>query len=181
MDPQLLDYYNRELTYMREAASEFAQLHPKIARRLGMQGMEVADPYVERLIESFCFMSARMSIKLDAEFPRFSQRLLEVVYPNYVAPTPSMAVAQLHPKVQEGDLSKGFSVPRGTAFFAKVPDGETTSCEFRSGQDVVLWPIEIVSAQLAGAPPDIPALERYLPPRCRWPAACASACASPVS
>ena len=164
MDPQLLDYYNRELTYMREAASEFAQLHPKIARRLGMQGMEVADPYVERLIESFCFMSARMSIKLDAEFPRFSQRLLEVVYPNYVAPTPSMAVAQLHPKAQEGDFGKGFSVPRGTAFFAKVPDGETTSCEFRSGQDVVLWPIEIVSAQLGGAPPDIPALERYLPP-----------------
>lgn len=80
MDPQLLDYYNRELTYMREAGSEFAQLHPKIARRLGMQGVEVADPYVERLIESFCFMSARMRIKLDAEFPRFSQRLLEVVY-----------------------------------------------------------------------------------------------------
>jgi type VI secretion system protein ImpG len=164
MDPQLLDYYNRELTYMREAASEFAQLHPKIARRLGMQGVEVADPYVERLIESFCFMSARMGIKLDAEFPRFSQRLLEVVYPNYVAPTPSMAVAQLHPNAGEGDLSKGFVVPRGTSFFAKVPEGETTACEFRSGQDVSLWPIEIVSAKLAGTPPDIPALERYLPP-----------------
>ena len=65
MDPQLLDYYNRELTYMREAASEFAQLHPKIARRLGMQGVEVADPYVERLIESFCFMSARMGIGFE--------------------------------------------------------------------------------------------------------------------
>ena len=75
MDPQLLDYYNQELTYMREAAGEFADLHPKIARRLGLQGVEVADPYVERLIESFCFMSARMRIKLDAEFPRFSQRM----------------------------------------------------------------------------------------------------------
>ena len=164
MDPQLLDYYNQELTYMREAAGEFAVLHPKIARRLGMQGVEVADPYVERLIESFCFMSARMRIKLDAEFPRFSQRMLEVVYPNYVSPTPSMAVAQLHPNVKEGDFSKGFAVPRNTAFFAKVPEGETTACEFRSGQDVTLWPIEIVSAKLAGVPPDIPALERYLPP-----------------
>ena len=164
MDPQLLDYYNQELTYMREAAGEFADLHPKIARRLGMQGVEVADPYVERLIESFCFMSARMRIKLDAEFPRFSQRMLEVVYPNYVAPTPSMAVAQLHPNAREGDFSKGFAVPRNTAFFAKVPEGETTACEFRSGQDVMLWPIEIISAKLAGVPPDIPALERYLPP-----------------
>ena len=164
MEPQLLDYFNQELTYMRESAREFADLHPKIARRLGMHGVEVADPYVERLIEAFCFMSARMRIKLDAEFPRFTQRLLEVVYPNYVSPTPSMAVAQLHPNLLSGDLTNGFEVPRGTAFFSKIPEGEETACEFRSSQDVKLWPIEIVSAKLAGAPPDIPAVDRYLLP-----------------
>ena len=163
MDPHLLDYYNQELVYMRELAGEFAELHPKIARRLGMHGIEVADPYVERLIEAFCFMSARMRIKLDAEFPRFTQRLLEVTYPNYVSPTPSMAVAQLHPSVQEGDFSRGFAVPRGSAFFGKIPEGEETACEFRSSQDVTLWPVQIVDAKLTGAPPDIPALERYLP------------------
>lgn len=163
MDPLLLDYYNQELLYMREQAGEFAQLHPKIARRLGMQGIEVADPYVERLIEAFCFMSARMRIKLDAEFPRFTQRLLEVIYPNYVSPTPSMAVAQLHPNPREGDLTRGFLVPRGSAMFAKVPEGEETSCEFRSSQDVTLWPLSIIEAKLTGIPPDIPALERHLP------------------
>lgn len=167
MDPLLLDYYNKELSYMREMASEFATSHPKIARRLGMQGIEVADPYVERLIESFSFMSARMQIKLDAEFPRFTQRLLEVLYPNYLAPTPSMAVAQLHPKHGEGDFRRGFVVPRGTAFHARVPQGEVTPCEFRSSQDLTLWPIEIVDAVLTGAPPDIPALDRYLPPHIR--------------
>ncbi|RDI17341.1 type VI secretion system protein ImpG [Pseudacidovorax intermedius] len=164
MDPHLLDYYNRELVYMRETAGEFAAAHPKIARRLGMHGIEVADPYVERLIEAFSFMSARMQIKLDAEFPRFTQRLLEVLYPNYLAPTPSMAVAQLHPSVTEGDFTRGFVVPRGTAFHAGVPAGEETPCEFRSGQDVTLWPIELVDARLTGAPPDIPGLERYVPP-----------------
>jgi len=163
MDPHLLDTYNRELLYMREMADEFAQQHPKIAKRLGMQGTEVADPYVERLIESFCFMSARTQIKLDAEFPRFTQRLLEVIYPNYVSPTPSMAVAQLHPNTQEGDLSSGFTVPRHTAFKAHVPEGEQTACEFRSSQEVTLWPVQIVSAKLTGAPPDIPHLDRYLP------------------
>ncbi|WP_234197952.1 type VI secretion system baseplate subunit TssF [Pseudacidovorax sp. NFM-22] len=163
MDPQLLDYYNRELVYMRETAREFAASHPRIAGRLGMLGIEVADPYVERLIEAFCFMSARMQIKLDAEFPRFTQRLLEVLYPNYLAPTPSMAVAQLHPNYQEGDLARGFVVPRGTAFHGQVPAGEETPCEFRSGQDVTLWPIEIVDARLTGAPPDLPGLERHLP------------------
>ncbi|CAN5887370.1 type VI secretion system baseplate subunit TssF [soil metagenome] len=164
MDPQLLDYYNKELVYMREMAGEFAASHPKIARRLGMHGTEVDDPYVERLIESFSFLSARMQIKLDAEFPRFTQRLLEVLYPNYLSPTPSMAVAQLHPSVKEGDFTRGFVVPRATAFHAKVPAGEETPCEFRSGQDVTLWPIEIIDAKLTGAPPDIPAIERYVPP-----------------
>jgi len=164
MDPQLLAYYNKELVYMREMAGEFAASHPKIARRLGMRGIEVDDPYVERLIESFSFLSARMQIKLDAEFPRFTQRLLEVLYPNYLSPTPSMAVAQLNPSVKEGDFTRGFVVPRDTAFHARVPAGEQTPCEFRSSQDVMMWPIEIVDARLTGAPPDIPALERYVPP-----------------
>jgi type VI secretion system protein ImpG len=163
MDPRLLGYYNQELIYMRELAGEFAQAHPKIARRLGMQAGEVADPYVERLIESFCFMAARMQIKLDAEFPRFTGRLLEVIYPNYVAPTPSMAVARLYPSGTEGNLADGFRLERGTAFAARVPDGETTACEFRSGQDVTLYPLEIVDARLTGIPPDIPALDRYVP------------------
>lgn len=163
MDPQLLNYFNEELTYMRESAGEFAKLHPKIASRLGMHGVEVADPYVERLIEAFCLMSARTRIKLDAEFPRFTQRLLEVIYPNYVSPTPSIAVAQLQPNTQEGDFSKGFTVERDTAFYSKIPEGEETPCQFRSTQSVTLWPIELVSAKLTGTPPDIPALDRYLP------------------
>ncbi|MDN7672085.1 type VI secretion system baseplate subunit TssF [Burkholderia oklahomensis] len=163
MDPRLLDYYNQELIYMRELAAEFAQAHPKIARRLGMQAGEVADPYVERLIESFCFMAARMQIKLDAEFPRFTGRLLEVLYPNYVAPTPSMAVARLYPSRTEGNLADGFRIARGTAFTARVPAGEKTACQFRSGQDVTLYPLEIAEARLTGIPPDIPALDRYVP------------------
>lgn len=164
MDPRLLDYYNQELIYMRELAAEFAHAHPKIARRLGMQAGEVADPYVERLIESFSFMAARMQLKLDAEFPRFTERLLEVVYPNYVAPTPSIAVARLHPGGTEGSLANGYRIARGTAFTARVPDGERTACRFTSGQDVTLWPLTITEARLTGVPPDIAGLERYVPP-----------------
>lgn len=162
MDPKFLEYYSRELTYMREMACEFSAQHPKIASRLGMQGIEVADPYVERLIESFCFLSARTQLKLDAEFPRFTQRLLEVVYPNYVAPTPSMSVARLRPSLKEGDFTSGFKVPRHSALTAAIPAGEKTACEFRSGQDVTLWPIEIIEAKLAAVPPDIPDVERHL-------------------
>lgn len=117
MDPRLLEYYNRELTYLRETGAEFAVRHPKVAARLGMQDSDIADPYVERMVEAFSFLTARTQLKIDAEFPRFTQRLLEVVSPNYVAPTPSMTVARLYPDPQEGDLAKGFTVPRDTAFF----------------------------------------------------------------
>ena len=65
----MLDYYNRELAYVREQGSEFAEQFPKVAARLGMRGLEVADPYVERLLEGFAFMSARIQLKMDAEFP----------------------------------------------------------------------------------------------------------------
>ena len=44
MDPRLLQYYNLELQHLREMGGEFAQQFPKIAARLGMSGLEVADP-----------------------------------------------------------------------------------------------------------------------------------------
>ena len=70
MDPRLLRYYNQELRYLREMGGEFAREFPKIAGRLGMEGMEVSDPYVERLIEGCAFLAARVQLKQDAEFPR---------------------------------------------------------------------------------------------------------------
>jgi len=163
MDPRLLDYYNRELVYMRELAGEFARQHPKVARRLGMHGIEVADPYVERLIEAFCLLSARTQIKLDAEFPRFTQRLLEVVYPNYVAPTPSIAVAQFRPSDSSGNLVRGVPIPRDSDLDAAPAPGERTACRFRTSQPLTLWPVELTDARLTGIPPDIRGLERYVP------------------
>ena len=82
MDPRLLRYYNQELQHLHEMGAEFARQFPKIAGRLGMDGIEVTDPYVERLLEGTGFLTARVQLKLDAEFPRFTQRLQEIVFPN---------------------------------------------------------------------------------------------------
>ncbi|HET8708139.1 MAG TPA: type VI secretion system baseplate subunit TssF, partial [Pseudomonadales bacterium] len=82
MDPRLLRYYNQELQHLREMGAEFAQQFPKIAARLGMEGITVTDPYVERLLEGSAFLASRVQLKLDAEFPRFTQHLLEIIYPN---------------------------------------------------------------------------------------------------
>ncbi len=146
---------------MKEMSREFAEKHPKIASRLGMHGIEVADPYVERLIEAFCFLSARTQIKLDAEFPKFTQRLLDIVYPNYNSPTPSMGVVQLTPNLKEGDLTQGYRVAKDSAFHTRILPGESSRCEFRNGQEVTLWPLEMTEARLTSIPPDLPNLEKY--------------------
>ncbi len=156
MDPRLLEYYNRELAYLREQGAEFAEQFPKVAGRLGMRGLEVADPYVERLLEGFAFLSARIQLKMDAEFPRFSQRLLEVVYPGYLAPTPSMAIACFEPSRSEGGTADGFVIPRQSRLRARLPANEQTACEFRTAHELSLWPIQLKEARLTAAPPDLP-------------------------
>ena len=156
MDARMLRYYNQELAYMREMGAEFAAAFPKIAARLALDATEVADPYVERLLEGFSFLSARVRLKLDAEFPRFTQHLLECVYPHYLAPTPSMAIVQFTPAMTEGSLATGFTVPRGTLLRGQIPRGEVTACQFRTAHELTLWPIEITEARYVPFAPDLP-------------------------
>ncbi len=146
MDPRLLRYYNQELRYLREMGAEFGREFPKIAGRLGMEGLEVADPYVERLLEGTAFLAARIQLKLDAEFPQLAQRLLEVVCPHLTAPIPSMLVARLTPS-DDPNLLNGFSVPRGTALFGPESALSSTRCEFRTAQDVLLTPLKVAAIE----------------------------------
>ncbi|CAN5776555.1 type VI secretion system baseplate subunit TssF [soil metagenome] len=166
MDPHLLRYYNQELVHLREMGAEFATQFPKIASRLRLDGIEVADPYVERLLEGFAFLTARIQLKLDAEFPRFTNRLLEVLHPHFLAPIPSMLIAQLTPLHGDAALTKGVLVPRGSAMRSEAPRGTTTACRFMTAHDMELWPAEIVSvsyfAHAANLPTgDAPALRKY--------------------
>ncbi len=115
MDTRLLRHYENELAYLREMGAEFAEAFPKIASRLGMDGLEVLDPYVERLLEGTAFLSARVQLELELQYPHFTSHLLELIYPHYLAPTPSMMVAQLHPDMENAVLADGYTVSRGTA------------------------------------------------------------------
>jgi type VI secretion system protein ImpG len=156
MDPRMLRYYSQELQYIREMGAEFAAQFPKIAARLALDATEVADPYVERLLEGFSFLSARVRLKLDAEFPRFAQHLLEVAYPHYLAPTPAMAIVQFVPGMAESALATGFVLPRGTLLRGQMPRGEVTACQFSTAHEVTLWPIEVADARYVTIAPDLP-------------------------
>jgi len=159
MDPRLLEYYNNELLHVRESAAEFAKEFPKIAGRLALEGTaECSDPYVERLLEGFAFLAARVQLKIDAEFPTFTQHLLEMVYPGFLSPVPSMAMVRFEPELGDGGLAQGLEVPRGSVLRARPSalPGASTACEFRTAHSVKLWPIELVEAKYLAYAPELP-------------------------
>jgi type VI secretion system protein ImpG len=166
MDPRLLRYYNQELRYLREMGGEFAREFPKIAARLGVEGMEVADPYVERLMEACAFLAARVQLKQDAEFPNLAQRLLDMVSPNLGAPIPSMLVARLAPG-NEPNLINGFKIPRGSALLGPETALSTTRCEFRTAQDLTLTPARVAAVEYFLSAADLPLSTLPLPERPR--------------
>jgi type VI secretion system protein ImpG len=148
MDPRLLNYYNQELKFIREMGTEFAEAYPRIAARLGLEGgVECADPYIERLLEGFAFLSARTQLKLEARHPEFTQHLLELIYPHFLAPTPSCAIVEIVPDLKEGSLQAGLRVPRNTSMRPPLLKGERTACEFLSAHDVTLWPLTVTEAR----------------------------------
>jgi type VI secretion system protein ImpG len=164
----MLSYYNRELQHLRQMGGEFAEQFPKIAGRLGLQEFECADPYVERLLEGLAFLAARIQLKLDAQYPEFTQHLFEIVYPHYVAPTPSMGVVRFEPELGDGALAQGPLVPRGTVLLSQIGKGEQTACRYRTAHDVRVWPLQIKHVEyysrdeaMRGAP-DVPGVRSGL-------------------
>lgn len=147
MHPRLLQYYNQELRYLRDLGEEFAGAHPKVAGQLGL-GAAAQDPYIERLLEGSAFLAARVQLKLDAEFPRLSHRLLDMVYPGFNAPLPAMLVARVQP-APDPQLLAGHRLPRGTALHSGPTAGPNgTRCEFRTAQDTVITPVSVAEARL---------------------------------
>jgi len=166
MDPRFLGFYERELKHVREMGGEFARAFPKIAGRLGLDAFGCKDPYVERLIEAFAFLTARVQLKLAAEQGEFTQHMLELLYPGYLAPTPSMAVVQMEPSSRQGSLAEGVTVPRGASL--RTPLGEQqTSCEYRTAHPVTLWPIELESADYSTHLSEILDVERVAVPEAK--------------
>ena len=147
MDTRLLKHYESELLFLRDMGSEFASAFPKIASRLGMEGMEVADPYVERLLQGVAFLSARVQLELELQYPTLTNNLMEIVYPHYLAPTPSMMIAAMDVDSGNSAVQSGYALPRETVLRSRLMEGEQSVCEFRTAADMTIWPLEVSEAE----------------------------------
>ena len=138
----LHDYYTRELEYLRLRGAEMARAHPKVAARLALASDDVCpDPHVERLIESFAFLSARVHRRLDTELPEAAAGLLGVLHPELLRPTPSMAIARIFTTGKEP-----VTVARETTLFADRPGG--SPCKMRTAYAVTALPVRVKRAEI---------------------------------
>ncbi|MCH7687500.1 MAG: type VI secretion system baseplate subunit TssF, partial [Planctomycetes bacterium] len=152
MSDQIESLYERELYYIRTLAAEFAQERPKIADRLNLEQQTGVsdDPHVERLIEAFAFLTARVRLKLDDEFPEITDALLNILYPHYLSPIPSMSVVQFHPNPEQSQLTEGHTIPSGSSLYSREIEG--VPCRFQTSYPVSLWPLLLTEAQYQTVP-----------------------------
>lgn len=134
-------HYQDELLYLRELGAEFARAHPTAAHFLSTPG---SDPDVERLLEGFAFLTARVRQKLDDELPEVTHELLGMLWPHFLRPVPSMSILEFSPVLPA--LRQTQRVARGVAVQSVPVEG--TACRFRTAYDVVLQPLSIEQVQL---------------------------------
>ncbi len=146
MEDRLLRYYEHELTFLRKMGQEFAQEYPNVAGSLQLEAGKGEDPHVERLLQGFALIAARIHHKLDDEFPEITTALLNLLYPHFLAPLPSMSIVQFVPDPMQGKLTSGYTIDKGAMLYSRPVKG--TQCRFRTCYPTTLWPIEVATAQL---------------------------------
>ena len=145
MRDDLLLYYERELDYIRKMAVQFSEKHPKVASRLMLEPTKCEDPHVERLLEAFAFLTARVHLKIDDESPEISEAMLAVIYPQLVAPIPSMSIVEFQLDPDKGKLTSGLPISREAVLRSRPVGG--VPCTFRTCYDTTVWPVSVTAAE----------------------------------
>jgi type VI secretion system protein ImpG len=151
MRDELLAYYERELVFLRRMGADFARKYPKVAGRLLLDEERIEDPHVERMIEAFAFLTGRIGLKLDDELPEITESFINLLYPHYLAPIPSMAIVQFSFGSKNDKVTSIQKLPRGTQLRSRPVDG--APCQFRTAYETPLVPMEMLSAALESPAP----------------------------
>src|SRR5262249_23919898 len=141
----LLHYYENELRFLRGMGAEFAEKYPKIASRLVLEANKCEDPHVERLLEGVALLAARVHLKIDDEFPEIVQALLNILFPHYLRPMPSMPIAAFQADARQVEPQTGLRIDRGATLSSRPVGG--APCRFRTAYDLCFWPVEVAAAE----------------------------------
>lgn len=155
MESRIIELYNEELLHLRSEAAEFGREFPDRAARLALDEKRVEDPYVERLLEGVAFLSARVQLKLEKQYPEFTQQLLEVLFPGWLAPSPSACILQMQPDMAGSELMRGPVYPRGSCVRGSLRGNIEVRCEFETTRDLQLLPLTLSAATYTAVRPEL--------------------------
>lgn len=139
------EYYDEEQQYLDDAGREFARAYPGRARFLDMGQRDDRDPYVERLLEGFAFLTGRIRQKLDDELPELTQSLLGLMWPHILRPIPSLSILEF--QVASGRFQEPHTILKG-AEIASQPVRQRYACRFQTCYDVHVRPIVLTDVVL---------------------------------
>ncbi|EMT5437455.1 type VI secretion system baseplate subunit TssF [Stenotrophomonas maltophilia] len=128
--------FRDELSHLRLQGKKFALENPQLARFLGERA---SDPDVERLLEGFSFLTAKLRMKIEDDFEELTHGLLQLLWPNYLRPIPSMTILKFEPS--DRAIADSQTIPKGAMVGSVEVDG--VACRFRTCSDVLIHPLEI--------------------------------------
>jgi type VI secretion system protein ImpG len=129
-------YYETELAYLRELGRAYALAHPGTA---GLLAERSGDPDVERLLEGFAFVAARIRERTDDAVPEVVHGVADLLLPHYLRPIPACTIVEFTPQARA--LRSAVRVARGAEVASTPVEG--TSCVFRTTQDLTLLPVTL--------------------------------------
>lgn len=129
-------HYQGELGYLRAMGKAFAQVNPSIAGLLAERG---GDPDVERLLEGFAFLSARIRERSEDCVPEVIHDLTEILLPHYLRPIPACSIVEFQPVA--GALRTRVTLQPETELATAAREG--TQCLFRTSAAVDLLPLQL--------------------------------------
>lgn len=154
MNNRLLFHYQQELGLVHHLSEEFSKAHPKIARRLRLDGKNIADPETARLLQTFALSNARLSYDLEDDFSFLSDALLNTFHPHLNAPLPAFSIAQFQPSAIK--LNNKLNLSKHLLLQSTTKNNE--HCFFRTCYDVDIFPVIITEAELISKPAIMPAV-----------------------
>jgi type VI secretion system protein ImpG len=147
---QLLPYYEKQLQEFGQQSRKFAQKYPKIAQRLSLNQEQIDDPHIERLIQAFSLIAARIDKKLEDSYDVFTHSLFEVMFPQYLRHFPACTVVSFEDINKLKQLTAAHVIPQKTALKSRSFKG--VQCEFNTTNEVRLLPISLTQLEFQTSP-----------------------------
>ncbi|MDV5228268.1 type VI secretion system baseplate subunit TssF [Providencia rettgeri] len=143
-------YFENEQKYLRELAREVAIEKPHLVDLLSSP---LQDPDGARLMEGVAYLSGNLREQLDRQFSELTSSLVNMLWPAYARPFPSMTIVEY--QVDTHVLDQASKVSAGHPFVARPlyvqgdnPNSDSLhQCRFSQCRDLWLLPAKISQVQ----------------------------------